>query len=47
MFRGHFEKFGNTIKMCEISAFQRYLSTIFLKVFNIYLILNIFQKLEL
>ena len=47
MFRHHFAIFVNTIEMCKISAFERNLSTIFLKVFNIYLILNIFQKLEL
>ena len=40
MFRHHFATFGNTIKICKISAFQRILSTIFLKVCKIYLILN-------
>ena len=36
MFRHHFATFGNTIEMCKISAFERNLSTIFLKIFNIY-----------
>ena len=47
MFRHHIATFENTIKLCKINAFQRNLSTIFLKVYNIYFILNIFQKLEL
>ena len=46
MFRHHFATFENTIEMCKISAFERNLFTIFLKVFYIYLILNMFQKLE-
>ena len=47
MFRHHFASFGNIIEMCKISACQRNLSTIFLKVINNYLILNIFQKVTI
>ena len=38
MFHHHFGIFENIFEMCEISAFQQNLSTVFLKVFNIYLI---------
>ena len=41
----HFATFGNIIEMCKINAFKRNLPTIFIKVFNFYLILNIFQNL--
>ena len=47
MFGHHFATFGNIIAMYKISAFQRYLSTIFPKVFSIHLILNIFEKVRI
>ena len=47
MFRHHFATFGNTIEICQISAFQRILFAIFLKVFNIYLTSNILKKVSI
>ena len=47
MFRHHFATFGNILEMCQIRIFQRNLSAIFLKVLNIYLFLNIFQKVRI
>ena len=39
--------FWNISKMCEIEKFQRNLSTIFLKLLNIYLFSKIFQKVKI
>ena len=39
--------FGNIIEVCKIGAFQRNISTMFLKVSNIYLFSKIFQKVEI
>ena len=46
MFRHHFATFGNILEMCKIRVFQRNFSAIFLKVLNIYLFSNIFQKVR-
>ena len=37
----------NIIKMCKIGKFHRNLSTIFLKLLNIYLFSKIFQKVKI
>ena len=37
----------NIIEVCKIGTFQRNISTIFLKVLNIYLFLKILQKVEI
>ena len=42
-----FATFGHIIEMCKIGIFQQNLSTIFLKVLNINLILKIFQKVKI
>ena len=47
MFCHHFATFENIIEMCKIGACQRNISKIFRKVLNIYLILNIFQKVKI
>ena len=39
--------FCNISKMCKIEKFQRNLSTIFLKILDIYLFSKIFQKVEI
>ena len=47
MFRHHFATFGNIIRMCKIGTLQRNVSTMFLKILNIYLVLKIFQKVRI
>ena len=47
MFRHHFATFENTIGICKISAFQRILFVILLKVFNIDVISYIFHKVKI
>ena len=42
-----FAIFGNVIKVCKIGTFQRNLSTIFLKILNIYLFSKTFEKVEI
>ena len=42
-----FATFENIIEVCKIGLFYRNISTIFLKVLNIYLFLEIFQKVEI
>ena len=47
MFCHNFATFGNILEMCKIRVLQRNLSTIFLRVLNIHLFLNIFQKVRI
>ena len=42
-----FATFGNIIEVCKIGIFQRNISTIFLKVLNIYLFSEVLQKVEI
>ena len=46
MFRHHFATFRNMIEMCKIDTFERNLSTMFLKILNIYLVLKIIFQLQ-